>query len=337
MALLRPADIAQTTPTGRAVANAVAAGYALGEIMDCVLMRRGFNHVYALRFSDGRRAVARLCARRPRGAANIEFEAALLTHLKAAGAAVAASLPTRDGSEAIWMTLPEGAHPLMLFEYLDGDPPGEDLANIEATGNGLARLHQAGQDYNGPASRYQLELPLLLDQSLHRLCSAPMMDEVLHSRFTGIAGRVAERIAAIPELTRVNCHGDCHGSNNYMTDGPGGARIASFFDFDDAGPGWLAYELAVYLWSMLQRTASVEPDAATRERWNRYITGYRSVRAIGDADFSAVALFVIVRHFWLMGEYAGRIDMWGTQAMPKAWLQKQVELMTAWEKLQTSD
>lgn len=235
------------------------------------------------------------------------------------------------------MTLPEGAHPLMLFEYLDGDPPGEDLANIEATGNGLARLHQAGQDYNGPASRYQLELPLLLDQSLHRLCSAPMMDEVLHSRFTGIAGRVAERIAAIPELTRVNCHGDCHGSNNYMTDGPGGARIASFFDFDDAGPGWLAYELAVYLWSMLQRTASVEPDAATRERWNRYIAGYRSVRAIGDADFSAVALFVIVRHFWLMGEYAGRIDMWGTQAMPKAWLQKQVELMTAWEKLQTSD
>ncbi|MEX5832877.1 phosphotransferase enzyme family protein [Ralstonia solanacearum] len=337
MTLSLPVDIAQTTPTGRAVANAVAAGYAFGEILDCVLLRRGFNHVYALRFSDGRRAVARLSARRPRGAANIEFEAALLTYLKAAGAAVAASLPTRDGAAAILMTLPEGAHPLMLFEYLDGDPPGEDLADIEATGNGLALLHLAGQDYDGPASRYQLELPLLLDQSLHRLRSAPMMDDVLRSRFTSIAGRVAERIAAIPELTRVNCHGDCHGSNNYMTEGPGGARIASFFDFDDAGPGWLAYELSVYLWSMLQRTASAEPDAATRERWNRYIAGYRSVRAISDADFSAVVPFVIVRHFWLMGEYAGRIDMWGTQAMPKTWLQKQVELLTAWETLQTPD
>ncbi|MHA6829205.1 phosphotransferase enzyme family protein [Ralstonia pseudosolanacearum] len=337
MTLSRQMEIAQTTPTGRAVANAIAEGYAFGEILDCVLLRRGFNHVYALRFADGRRAVARLCARRPRGAPNMEFEAGLLTHLKAAGAAVAASLPTRDGAAAISMVLPEGAHPLMLFEYLDGDPPGEGLTDIEATGRGLALLHEAGQNYSGPASRYLLELPLLLDQSLHRLCAAPMADEELRSRFTAIARQAAERITAIPDLSRVNCHGDCHGSNNFMTDGSEGTRIASFFDFDDAGPGWLAYELAVYLWSMLQRTSSAEPDAATRERWNRYIAGYRSVRAIGDADFAAVALFVIVRHFWLMGEYAGRIDMWGTQAMPRTWLQKQVKLLTAWESMQTPD
>lgn len=84
-------------------------------------------------------------------------------------------------------------------------------------------------------------------------------------------------------------------------------------------------------------TASVEPDAATRDRWHRYVAGYRSVRAIGDADFAAIALFVIVRHFWLMGEYAGRIDAWGTQATPRSWRQKQVELLTAWESLQTPD
>lgn len=298
-------------------------------------MRRGFNYVYGLRFADGRRAVARLCARRPRGAPNTEYEAALLNHLKAAGAAVADSLLTRDGAAAISMALPEGARPLMLFEHLDGDPPGENLVDIEATGRGLALLHNAGQDYNGPVSRYQLELPLLLDQSLHRLCSAPTVSEELRSTFINIAGRLTERVAAIPDLTCVNCHGDCHGSNNFMTDGPGGTRIASFFDFDDAGPGWLAYELAVYLWAMLQRTASAEPDTATRERWLRYIAGYRSVRKIGDADFAAIALFVIVRHFWLMGEYAGRIDVWGTQAMPTTWLQKQVDLLTAWESMQT--
>lgn len=235
------------------------------------------------------------------------------------------------------MALPEGERTLMLFEYLEGDPPGEDLPDIEATGRGLALLHQAGQDYSGPASRYVLELPQLLDASLNRLSTAPTMDEALRASFTAIARRVTERIAAIPDLTRVNCHGDCHGSNNFMTDGPDGARIASFFDFDDAGPGWLAYELAVYLWAMLQRTASAEPDAAVRERWCRYIAGYRGVRPIGETDFAAVSLFVVVRHFWLMGEYAGRIDVWGTQAIPKTWLRKQVELLTAWESLQTPD
>jgi hypothetical protein len=60
-------------------------------------------------------------------------------------------------------------------------------------------------------------------------------------------------------------------------------------------------------------------------------------RSIGDADFAAIALFVVVRHFWLMGEYAGRVDVWGTQAMTKTWLQKQVELLTACESLQTPD
>jgi hypothetical protein len=36
-----------------------------------------------------------------------------------------------------------------------------------------------------------------------------------------------------------------------------------------------------------------------------------------------------------MGEYAGRIAVWGTQTMPTSWLRKQVELLTAWESLET--
>lgn len=133
----------------------------------------------------------------------------------------------------------------------------------------------------------------------------------------------------------MNCHGDCHGSNNFMTDSLEGARIASFFDFDDAGPGLLAYELAVYLWAMLPRKVDADLDPTAREQWRHYISGYRSVRPIEATDFAAIASFVAVRHFWLLAEYAGRIDVWGTQTMPRTWLRKQVQLLTAWESLQT--
>ena len=248
MTLPHPASIAQTTPTGSAIAQCVARAYAFPDAVACELLRRGFNHVYGLRFADGRRAVARLSAERPRGAPNTAYEAAMLLHLKARGAAVAAPLPTRAGAAATAMDLPEGPRTLMLFEHLDGDAPGEALADIEATGRGVARLHEASQDYEGPASRYVLELPFLLDASLQRLYAAPTTDEALREAFGAIAQRLHERIAAMPALTRVACHGDCHGSNNFMTDGADGARVASFFDFDDAGPGWLAYELCVYLW-----------------------------------------------------------------------------------------
>jgi hypothetical protein len=59
------------------------------------------------------------------------------------------------------------------------------------------------------------------------------------------------------------------------------------------------------------------------------------VRELRAADFDAIAAFVAVRQFWLMGEYAGRIAVWGTQAMPTSRLRKQVDLLTAWESLQT--
>jgi Ser/Thr protein kinase RdoA (MazF antagonist) len=335
---LDSAAVAQTTPTGKAIAHAVARSYALGDIKDCALLRRGFNHVYGLRLGNGRRAVARLSADRPRGAPNIEYEAALLAHLKKSGAAVAASLPTREGAPAASMALPEGERALMLFEYLDGDPPGEALRDIEATGRGLALLHEAGRSYQGPASRYLLELPGLLGASLERLCGAPMVDERLRADFTAIAQRLHDRISAMKGLSRVACHGDCHGSNNFMTDGHGETRLASFFDFDDSGPGYLAYEMCVYLWSLLPRNdVAGELNAAQRERWQRYLTGYRSVGALSASDLDAIAPFAAVRQFWVMGEHAGRTAVWGTEAMPTSWLRKQVKLLTAWESMTTPD
>lgn len=334
-------DIAQSTPTGGAIARMVMAHYALGDLADCVLMRRGFNHVYELRFTDGQRAVARLCAERPRGAPNTAYETALLRHLKEAGAGVAAPLSARDGAASIAMTLPEGPRDLVLFEYLPGEGPGESVPDTEATGRGLALLHKLAQGYAGPPSRYQLDLPHLLHAPLALLCAAPTMDDALRAGYTALAGRLAGRIGALlPVLSRVACHGDCHGGNNFVTDGadgPDGARVASFFDFDDAGPGLLAYDLCVYLWASLPRKVDGQLDEPALARWQRYVAGYRSVRPLAQADFDAIALFVPVRQIWLMGEFAGRIPVLGTQAMPSMYLRKQLEIMEYWESFKTPE
>ena len=65
--------------------------------------------------------------------------------------------------------------------------------------------------------------------------------------------------------------------------------------------------------------------------WHAFIDGYRSIRSITAADFDALHLFVPIRHIWLMGEYAGRIAEWGSEAVPVEWLAKQVDLLQAWE------
>lgn len=341
MTAAAPIEIAQSTPAGGAIARQVMEHYALGEVTHCVLMRRGFNHVYEMRFADGLRAVARLCAERPRGAPNTAYETAMLQHLKAAGAGVAAPLMARGGATSVAMPLPEGPRDLVLFEHLPGEGPGESVPDTEATGRGLALLHELAQGYAGPPSRYRLDLQHLLHAPLEWLCAAPTMDDALRAGYTALAGRLAERITTLlPTLTRVACHGDCHGGNNFVTDGPdgpGGTRVASFFDFDDAGPGLLAYDLCVYLWNTLPRKVGSVLDEAGLTRWQRYIAGYRSVRPLEPADFDAITGFLPVRQIWLMGEFAGRIPVWGTQAIPSVYLRKQLEIMEYWESMQTPE
>lgn len=341
MIALDAQSIAQTTPTGAAIAQAVMAGWAhLGSVAHCVLLRRGLNHVYDVQFASGLRTIARLCADRPRGVPNLAYETALLTHLHAQGVAVAAPVPASNGAFHVALDLPEGARALLLFDFLPGDPPGESLADIAATGKGLALLHRAAESYQGPASLYGLEVPQILDSALQRMLAAPTMDAALGREFTTLADDLRARFAALPALTRVHYHGDCHGSNNFVTAGDGGAdgdRIARFFDFDDAGPGLLAYELGVYLWVLLPRSPDTPLTATVLERWQRYLAGYASVRAVPGADLEAMGPCLALRHFWIMGEYAGRIPVWGTQAMPTHWLRKQPSLMRAWMDLPAAD
>ena len=131
-------------------------------------------------------------------------------------------------------------------------------------------------------------------------------------------------------------HGDCHGLNaRIATAGPrtGGPRAgeATFFDFDDGGFGYLAYDLAVHLW------AQVSFGRQRIAMWHAFIDGYRSVRPIAPADLDAVQLFVPIRHVWLMGEMAGRLDEWGSEGMSTAWLGRQVEFLGSWEADRLSD
>lgn len=211
--------IAQSTPTGAAIGALVSKAYAFGEVVECELLRRSFNQVYGVKFADGRRAVARLSAERPRGTPKVEYEAALLAHLRARNVSVANCLPTRDGAVAAMATLPEGERPLMLFEHLDGEMTGEALPDVEAFGRGLARLHDAADDFLTTESHYRLDLNYLLESPLRLLLTAPTMTEELRTQFTELGSRLHHRISSMDGLTHVVCHGDSHGQNNFVSKG----------------------------------------------------------------------------------------------------------------------
>ncbi|NVM88848.1 phosphotransferase enzyme family protein [Variovorax sp. SG517] len=328
-------EIAQSTPTAASIAMLVQERYGLGEVVESEFLRRSFNQVYRLGFAEGRRVVARLSADRPRGGPNLQFEAAALDHLARSGCRVSRCVPTADGKIAIEAPLPEGPRALMLFEHLSGEFTGDAAPDIEAFARGLAALHTAGESYRGPASIYRLDLDYLLLRPLQGLLRVPTMTPELRPQFEELGERLHAAILALGELSQVLCHGDAHGSNNFIVSTEAqGLREAAFFDFDEAGPGYLSYELAVYPWVLYPRADDEVLSDKAAQRWRHFIRAYREARPMSEADLAAIPRFMAARQFWLLGEYAGRIPVWGSQAMPTDYLRRQVTMLRKWETLE---
>ncbi|MBU2287686.1 MAG: phosphotransferase [Gammaproteobacteria bacterium] len=287
-------------------------------VQACHLIRRGLNDNYALRSKDGTRYVARLYSIRPRGDFNVDFEVSLLSHLDRRGVDVAAPVPTAKGQSHARLQFPEG------------------LDEIELTGRTLARIHQAARDHDGPPSRYTLDSHHLVGRTLSYLADYPDLDPALLQSYRELAQRVTRELAAAEgRLTRVICHGDTHGFNNHVSTDAAGTKTTTFFDFDDAGPGFLAYDLSVLPWSYLFRKNLKEPDDTLRERWAHYLRGYRSGGGdVGQHDLAALPLFIQLRHLWNLGEAAGRLHHWGTNSAPVDWLKKQLEMFEAWRRVE---
>ncbi|MDR5823657.1 phosphotransferase [Caballeronia sp. LZ043] len=227
-----PLSAAYSTIDGDALGGFIASAYAFDAPFTCRLLRRGFNDVYLLRFADGHKKIARLSSRRARGASNVAYETALLRHLKQAGGDVAAPLGTNTGALSIEVEALEGRRSLVVFEYLEGQFPGVDLQDTKAMAASLATLHRLAGNYDGPPSQYVLDLGHLVMRPLQRLLDHESTDEALAERLRKIAADLVAKIEAARQLTRVVCHGDCHGGNTFMTSAPDGRRIGSFFDFD---------------------------------------------------------------------------------------------------------
>ncbi|MGV7217191.1 phosphotransferase enzyme family protein [Bradyrhizobium sp. UFLA05-112] len=317
-----------TTSRAETVARFVAERYALPAPLQCRMLNRGFNDVYLIVTATDERYVFRLSHHRARGAADVRTETDFLVHLDRSGVPVAAPVETREGSLFVQGQAPEGVREGVLFRELAGRvPEATSTADARANGVTLAKLHNAAESHSAPAALYKLDLDHLLRRPLARIRDSNIL-EIAGAHIgdlEAIAARTAERIETLDHLTWTHCHGDCHGFNARISD----AGDAVFFDFDDGGPGYLAYDLSVFLWAKLSFGRKLYT------MWDVFIDGYRTIRPIAPDDFEAAHAFVIVRHFWLMGEYASRTREWGSE--PVKWVAREVEFLRAWETDRLAD
>jgi Ser/Thr protein kinase RdoA (MazF antagonist) len=291
------------------------------------MLNRGFNDTYLVVDATGARYIFRLSHHRARGAADVETETDFLVHLDRSGVPVATAVPTRDGTLFVRGQASEGMREGVLFRDLGGRAPdAASTADARANGVTLAMVHNAAESYAAVAPLHRLDLDHLVRRPLARIHDSGIMEDAgARADLDAIAARTASTIETSDHLTWTHCHGDCHGFNTRIVEG----GKAAFFDFDDGGPGYLAFDLAVFLW------AKVIFGRKLFAMWDVFVDGYRTIRPIAPNDFEAVHRFVIVRHIWLMGEYASRVREWGTE--PVQWIAREVEFLKTWETERVTD
>lgn len=307
-----------------ALASLVAGAYGLSR-PSLTLVRRGLNDTYRVQ-SGEQTFILRVYRCGWRTPAQVEWELAFVAHLAGQGVRVSRPLPRQDGRLFEVLDAVEGPRPCVLFEYL----PGRALHNApeEAAlyGAYVAGLHEASDGFTR-ADRFALDLEHLIQEPLRLM--RPLLAEFpdLAAQVEGVAGRTHLRLSELaPGLSWGACHGDLHEVNARLT-APG---TVAAFDFDCAGPGFRAYDLAVYWWSQVTHG---DKDAATSQAvWDAFSAAYLERRPLTDADHAALPWFVLARSLWFMGLMAGRTREMGTEVLGRGFFEFGVNFMTGWEK-----
>jgi Ser/Thr protein kinase RdoA (MazF antagonist) len=302
--------------------------FPIGPVASCRLLTRGFNDTYEVIANSGGRYALRLGARRSHRPTDLDYEVAFLSYLETAEIPIAAPIPSRDGRLWLSVELPERERPAVLFRFLEGHKPlAADIAETRAQAKTLARIHIAGKGFLNPPERFVLDVDHLIRRPLAALAASSILNVESRAYLEGLAASLIREIKErSTQLSSCHCHGDCHGFNARITSAPS-EPVASLFDFDDGGPGFLAYDLAVFLWSVRTYMA-----AERKHLWRPFIEQYQDLHPVSANDLNAIPFFVAARHLWLMGEYAARANEWGTEWLNEAWVERQLAFLQDWER-----
>jgi Ser/Thr protein kinase RdoA (MazF antagonist) len=276
---------------------------------DVRLIQSGLNDHYAL-YSPHGDFVIRVYRSGWRSDEAITWELDLVDHLASCGAPVAACLRRRDGAWFSQILAIEGMRQVALFRHAPGQYTHFGATGVhrispadcaEQFGRSVAEVHAAADRYVARAARFQLDLTHLLDQPLDAIARAYAHREPDLEQLRSLAGELRQmlQIDRRADLDWGPCHGDMSSGNSTYWNG----RVIHF-DFDCGGPGWRAYDLGVFYWSMRN-------NGHEREVWERFLHGYSAHRPASGADLSLVPAFAAIRVIWLMGLWCANAQLFG--------------------------
>ena len=299
-------------PSGQALQERVLSAYEIGAISFCKLWNPGLSDIYLVQ-TDEEKYILRVYSHGDHTQESVLFEIDALNHLYQKGVTVSVPLAKRDGSFVTSLNAIEGERYAVLFTYAPGGRFQRPSITKEtyAYGRTIAQMHTAWDDFHSGHSGYLLDVDHWLDSPLKAFLPviADRPSEV--SFLLQLVTDLKQRLAMLPlyALEQGVSHADLHGGNANITS----EQIVTLYDFEGVGYGARVIDLAAFRWSV---TRHKEDEI----HWQTFLDGYTSHRPVSELSMKAIPLFVVMRHIFLMGMYANRLDVWGLNEMNEQFL-----------------
>ncbi len=285
--------------------------YDIGDPIECKFFNLGLNDTYLLRTRSDK-YILRVYRVGWRTLSDILYELDVLLHLHRKNIPVSFPLPMRNGKLLSTLNTLEGPRQAVLFTYAEGEPPPRSSDEARETysrryGSAVAQIHNALDDFSSLHTRFSLDLDHLLDTPLQTILPllAKRSDDAAY--LLRVVESLKEQVAQMPasKLEWGVCHGDLHGGNAHTTE-----QQITFFDFDCCGPGWRAYDIAVFRWFIVFRRSGAYQQQ-DEKLWEAFLAGYTQHRTLRAVDMAAVPVFVAIREIWLQGLHTSGAPDWG--------------------------
>lgn len=267
------------TTFSREALNTFLSAYDIGEAVSCDAIAEGVeNSNYLLRTTGGR-FILTLYERRV-NEAELPWFLDLMHHLADHDIVCPTPVATRAGSPLSRLA----DRPAAITTFLDGRPVSSvGVAEAEALGAALARLHLAGADFTAVR-------PNTLGPDAWAALLAGC-DGAADAPFPGLLAEVGAAVAGVvagwpslgDALPAGQIHADLFPDNVFFRDG----QLSGLIDFYFACTDFYAYDLAICLnaWCFPDEAA---PDARLIEAMR---AGYERVRPLSVAEQDALPLF----------------------------------------------
>ena len=323
----QPLPVTHSVLSTQALCTEMVAAYGLRTPLDCKLLSPGLNDTYLVTTAADR-FILRIYRVGWRSHSDILYEIDVLNHLGRKGASVSLPLATAKGDFTLPLRAPEGLRYAVLFTYAPGQSVDElDDSYCRLFGGAVGEMHRATGDFTSQHERFALDLEYLIERPLRAI--RPLLENRSEdwSHLQSLAQRLQAALAQAPldVLDWGFCHGDLHTENAHLA-----GDTLTFFDFDCGGPGWRAYDIAGFRWSLNNFGRRVVPEH--EHLWQAFLDGYAERRRIGTVDLEFVPAFVEIRHIWMIGLHAENAPDFGYERFSDSYFDGVLRFLRDWEQ-----